>query len=185
MTKRIDEIVEKAYKYLDKFYESYGEEIPQRKSPTREKTIFDNVTYEENIILHELKKKNPGQCKQPGCTEIPKKGNRFCSLHFSKPVLPKFLSPKIPSKPAPLPKPPITKPVTKPTPQPFSIENWSPPAPVKEKLSLNIKGLSSREIVELIKKETGEAITICLKSKQNVIRHAKIILKKKGMRLYE
>jgi hypothetical protein len=54
----------------------------------------------------------------------------------------------------------------------------------KKKLSLNIKGLSSREIVDLIKKETGEAITICLKSKQNVIRHAKIILKKKGMRLY-
>jgi hypothetical protein len=95
----------------------------------------------------------------------------------SKPPLPK-------ASPA-LPKPTLPKP-TLPKPQPFSITDWAPPVTqVKEKLSLNIKGLSSREIVELIKKETGEAITVCVKSKQNVIRHAEIILNKKGMTLYE
>jgi hypothetical protein len=182
MTTRIDAIVEKAYKYLDRFYESYGEKIPKRKIPTREKTLFDNSTFEENLILNELKKKSQPNCKHPGCLELPRKGNRFCDLHFqtkpvSKPPLPK-------ASPA-LPKPTLPKP-TLPKPQPFSITDWAPPVTqVKEKLSLNIKGLSSREIVELIKKETGEAITVCVKSKQNVIRHAEIILNKKGMTLYE
>ena len=192
MTTRIDAIVEKAYKYLDRFYESYGEKIPKRKIPTREKTLFDNSTFEENLILNELKKKSQPNCKHPGCLELPRKGNRFCDLHFqtkpvSKPPLPKA-SPALPKPTLPkptLPKPTLPKP-TLPKPQPFSITDWAPPVTqVKEKLSLNIKGLSSREIVELIKKETGEAITVCVKSKQNVIRHAKIILKKKGMRLYE
>lgn len=182
MTARTDAIIEKAYKYLDRFYENHGEEIPKRKtstSQTREKVTFDDSTFEETLIHNELKKKDPAHCKRPGCMEIPRKGNRFCDLHFK---------PKSKSQPIKIFSP---KPVTKSKPQPFSIETWTPPrqsttpTPVDEKLSLNIKGLNSREIVELIKKETGEAITICLKSKQNVIRHARLILKKKGMKLYE
>jgi hypothetical protein len=162
MTARIDAIVEKAYKYLDRFYENYGEEAPKGKSPippTRGKVTFDDTTFEgKKTLVH---------CKRPGCLEIPRKGNRFCDLHFNVKATPKQ------SK-------------RRPKPQPFSITNWTPPViQVKEKLSLNIKGLSSREIVELIKKETGEAITVCVKSKQNVIRHAEIILNKKGMTLYE
>lgn len=120
---KIDEIIARAYKDLDRFYENYGDYKERLRPQLKHKrTLFDQGTSEELQLYAKLK--------------------------------------KAPPSPALVPKP-------------------------KKKLSLNIKGLSSRDIVELIKKETGEMITVSLKSKQNVIRHAKIILKKKGMRLYE
>jgi len=45
---------------------------------------------------------------------------------------------------------------------------------------VSFEGLSSREIIEKVKTITGVAITVCVKSKINVIRHAVIILKEKG-----
>lgn len=45
---------------------------------------------------------------------------------------------------------------------------------------VDLTGLTSREIINKVKDLTGELITICVKSKINVIRHAKIILEKKG-----
>jgi hypothetical protein len=152
MTK-IDEIVARAYKDLDRFYETHGEQVVSNiKRPTkRNQIVFNNATPEEAKILNELKKKKPpARCKHPGCKALPKPGNQFCNQHF-------ILSPTKEGKDRGRPS---------------------------KKLSLNIKGLNSREIVDLIKKETGEIITVSLKSKQNIIRHTKLILKKKGIRLY-
>jgi len=59
-----------------------------------------------------------------------------------------------------------------------------PPSPIVADLPKNnevsFEGLSSREIIQKVKEITGVAITICVKSKINVIRHAVIILKEKG-----
>ena len=152
MTKRIDEIIARAYHDLDRFYQNYGEEVVSIRRPKRHSVESKVSTPEELEILKELKKKKPpAHCKHPGCKRLPKKGNRFCDLHYKKSEVQEG---KVKGRPS-------------------------------KKLSLNIKGLSSREIVDRIKKETGEKITVNLKSKQNIIRHVKIILKKRGIRLYE
>jgi hypothetical protein len=41
-------------------------------------------------------------------------------------------------------------------------------------------GMASREIIARVQELTGEKITICVKSKKNVLRHAGIILAKHG-----
>jgi hypothetical protein len=118
MTKKVEEIINRAFKDLDRFYKDYGEdEEPKKTTPKKSVT------------------------KEPPSKTV-----------VNRPIYTTTYK-------AMIPKPP-------------------------KKLSLNIKGLSSREIVDLIKKETGESITVSLKSKQNIIRHAKIILKKKGIKLY-
>lgn len=66
----------------------------------------------------------------------------------------------------------------------FPVPYTIPPTVIR-KLSININGLNTRQIIDLVKKETGEQITVSVKSKKNVIRHAKLIFKGKGCMVHE
>jgi hypothetical protein len=159
MNSRIDDLVNKALSDLDRFYSNYGEYKP-KSSPKLDKP--EKVAHKKACF-----------CQFPGCYKKTEPKKTFCSQHilenkFNKQEAIKS-TPKIIYRPAILPDSEPPQPV---------------PPPPKE-LSINIKGLSSRKIIDLVKKETGELITICVKSKKNVIRHAKIILQKKGYTLHE
>ena len=76
-----------------------------------------------------------------------------------------------------------TKKINRPDVMPDVVPEVLPPSIVAEppkKNEVSFEGLSSREIIEKVKTITGVAITICVKSKINVIRHAVNILKEKG-----
>jgi len=53
-----------------------------------------------------------------------------------------------------------------------------PPEPVPIRVIL--KSMSATQIIKKVFELTGETITICVKSKNNVVRHAKAILRRKN-----
>lgn len=62
------------------------------------------------------------------------------------------------------------------------------PKPVELKSKPNLtssevsfENLSAKQIVSLVKDLTGVTIEICIKSKKNIIRHASLILKERGI----
>ena len=157
MNSRIDDMVNRAFSDLDRFYSNYEfKPKPSSKLDKPEKVAHKKACF----------------CQFPGCYKKSEPKKTFCSQHILENKNNKQetikSTPKIIYRPVILPNSKPPKPV--------------PPPP--KKLSINIKDLSSREIVDLVKKETSELITISLKSKKNVIRHAKIILQKKGYTLH-
>jgi hypothetical protein len=54
---------------------------------------------------------------------------------------------------------------------------------IKTSGEVQLDGLNARQIIDLVKNLTGQEITICIKSKINIIRHAKIHLEKAGYKI--
>ena len=111
-----------------------------------------------------MKRAKKKKCGRNGCYETVRQGVAFCPLH-RKSNIPFLIGKNDPNK---------FRSITTPPKEPVRV------APV-EPVRVILRGLSARQIIDRVKELTGETITICVKSKANVIRHAKIIFGKKNI----
>lgn len=176
ITTRADLIIKEAEEHLDYFYKVFGDWDGTGKRPA-------------------YRPLNRKKCKQEGCKKSVADGSKFCpahETHKSKTVIAveedvslfdvgleeeidriavkKAIKKAAPKKPVP-PKAPSPKAVT-------------PPAKVTASEGPGaFKGMSGKGIIDMVHKLTGQLITISIKSKKNIIKHALKIFSEKGIKV--
>lgn len=178
MTDRLEEIVKEANEKLDLFYSAYGEwngsgKVSSTKSSRKRckhvgclKVVprDDDSSYckEHQRQQSLIAKRIESEIDMDGLDDLD-------PLHEAPISRTKIINRPLPPKVEPQPK--IIKPVKE--------ERPLPPAKPSRKV-ISFEGFSSRQIIAHVKELSGKDITICVKSKINVIRHAKLILEPLG-----
>ena len=153
MASRLDKIIDQAYDYLN-FYHDNKYPVARNKK--------------EDIIIR--------PCAHSGCRTnvVVSNGETLCEKHKSpkKKLLGDIKEAVTPEK-----QMKTENSVDNPVPQ-----EVKPTVVLSDKdIQLNI--MKARDIIDLVKNLTGHEITICIKSKINIIRHAKIHLEKAGYKI--
>lgn len=154
---RLEKIVEQGYDYLN-WYHDY-------KSPPKSKN--------DDIIVR--------PCTYPDCTTnvIINKGETLCNKHRSHPEIP-IEDQSIEEEPIVTTLSEESKEVVVQELQPVVVKSIEE---IKTSKEVQLSGLNARQIIDLVKELTGQEITICIKSKINIIRHAKVHLEMAGYKI--
>jgi len=149
LSDKVEEMVQKAYVDLDKFYKIYGndDKDPNKKIPVPAKAKPEKTSRRTKIITLTPEPEEP-------------------ELEVAK----SELAPEIG----------IELEVAKSELTPETVE--------PEEASVNLisfDGLASKDVIAKVLELTGEKITVCVKSKKNVLRHAGIILAQHDYKMKE
>jgi len=163
---RIEKIIEQGNDYLNWYHDN-------KPPPSRSKS--------DDIIIR--------PCTHPGCTTnvVINTGETLCNQHRSpskrliieEPIMiikePKNVRVKPEEGPVVTKLPEEIKQV-----EPVVVKSVED---IKTSEEVQLDGLNARQIIDLVKELTGQEITICIKSKINIIRHAKIHLEMAGYKI--